>query len=50
MDPTAQTFSSRKWAEQEATGHDLLRRVRSLRQRLTAQARSRCRDPHLLVT
>ncbi|XP_006085320.1 TBC1 domain family member 31 isoform X3 [Myotis lucifugus] len=29
---------------------DLLERVRNLRQRLTAQARSRCQTPHLLAT
>ncbi|XP_044906049.1 TBC1 domain family member 31 isoform X2 [Felis catus] len=29
---------------------DLMERVRNLRQRLTAQARNRCRTPHLLAT
>ncbi|XP_012978024.1 TBC1 domain family member 31 isoform X2 [Mesocricetus auratus] len=49
-DPTTQTFSSRKATEWGHTEHDLLKRVRSLRQRLTAQARSRCQPPQLLVT
>ncbi|XP_053064584.1 TBC1 domain family member 31 isoform X3 [Acinonyx jubatus] len=34
----------------DTTEQDLMERVRNLRQRLTAQARNRCRTPHLLAT
>ncbi|XP_038198463.1 TBC1 domain family member 31 isoform X3 [Arvicola amphibius] len=50
MDSSAQTFSSRKTTEWNHMEHDLLKKVRNLRQRLTAQARNRCQPPHLLVT
>ncbi|CAO2602254.1 TBC1 domain family member 31 [Lemmus lemmus] len=50
MDPCTQSFSSRKTTEWNHHEHDLLKKVRNLRQRLTAQARNRCQPPHLLVT
>ncbi|XP_041528493.1 TBC1 domain family member 31 isoform X3 [Microtus oregoni] len=50
MDSSTQTFSSRKTTEWNHTERDLLKKVRNLRQRLTAQARDRCQPPHLLVT
>lgn len=50
MDSATQTFSSRKTTEWSHMEHDLLKKVRTLRQRLTAQARNRCQPPHLLVT
>ncbi|XP_022358098.1 TBC1 domain family member 31 isoform X2 [Enhydra lutris kenyoni] len=34
----------------DTTERDLMERVRTLRQRLTAQARSRCQTPHVLAT
>ncbi|OBS67011.1 hypothetical protein A6R68_04445, partial [Neotoma lepida] len=43
-------ISSRKTTEWNHTEHDLLKKVRNLRQRLIAQARNRCQPPHLLTT
>ncbi|XP_052603800.1 TBC1 domain family member 31 isoform X3 [Peromyscus californicus insignis] len=50
VDSSTQIFSSRKTTEWNHMEHDLLKKVRNLRQRLTAQARNRCQSPHLLVT
>lgn len=50
MDPSTQIFSRNKPTEWNHTEYDLLKNVRNLRRRLTAQARSSCRPPHLLVT
>ncbi|XP_055482650.1 TBC1 domain family member 31 [Psammomys obesus] len=50
MDPSTQIFSSKKTKEWNHTDYDLLKKVRNLRERLTAQARNRCEPPHLLVT
>ncbi|XP_021500924.1 TBC1 domain family member 31 isoform X4 [Meriones unguiculatus] len=43
-------FSSKKTKEWNHTDYELLKKVRNLRERLTAQARKRCEPPHLLVT
>ncbi|KAH0509588.1 TBC1 domain family member 31 [Microtus ochrogaster] len=48
-DLLCEAFSSRKTTEWNHTEHDLLKKVRNLRQRLTAQARDRCQLPHLLA-
>uniref|UniRef100_G3T2Y3 TBC1 domain family member 31 n=1 Tax=Loxodonta africana TaxID=9785 RepID=G3T2Y3_LOXAF len=41
---------NRRKLDWDTTEQDLTEKVRNLRQRLTAQARSRCQTPHLLTT
>ncbi|XP_053752506.1 TBC1 domain family member 31 isoform X3 [Panthera pardus] len=41
---------NRRRVQWDTMEQDLMERVRNLRQRLTAQARNRCRTPHLLAT
>ncbi|XP_007941622.1 TBC1 domain family member 31 [Orycteropus afer afer] len=48
-DPCREVSFNRGKHDWDATGQDLLEKVRHLRQRLTAQARSRCQTPHLLA-
>ncbi|XP_008836218.1 TBC1 domain family member 31 isoform X4 [Nannospalax galili] len=50
MDPSAQMFLNRKTTGWGSMEQDLLKKVRNLRQRLTAQAQNRCQTPHLLTT
>lgn len=50
MESSTQIFSRDKPTEWNHTESDLLKNVRDLRRRLTAQARSSCPHPHLLVT
>uniref|UniRef100_A0A2K6TSY3 TBC1 domain family member 31 n=1 Tax=Saimiri boliviensis boliviensis TaxID=39432 RepID=A0A2K6TSY3_SAIBB len=41
---------NRRAVEWDTSGPNLIKKVRNLRQRLTAQARHRCQTPHLLAT
>uniref|UniRef100_A0A2K6EVD7 TBC1 domain family member 31 n=1 Tax=Propithecus coquereli TaxID=379532 RepID=A0A2K6EVD7_PROCO len=50
MDPSAHISLNRRTIEWDTTGQDLIKKVRNLRQRLTAQARNRCQTPGLLAT
>ncbi|XP_069322132.1 TBC1 domain family member 31 isoform X7 [Eulemur rufifrons] len=50
MDPSAHISVNRRTIEWDTTGQDLIKKVRNLRQRLTAQARNRCQTPGLLAT
>ncbi|XP_017386211.1 TBC1 domain family member 31 isoform X2 [Cebus imitator] len=50
MDPSTQISLNRRAVEWDTSGPNLIKKVRNLRQRLTAQARHRCQTPHLLAT
>ncbi|KAL2767179.1 TBC1 domain family member 31 isoform 9, partial [Daubentonia madagascariensis] len=50
MDPSAPISLNRRTIEWDTTGQNLIKKVRNLRQRLTAQARNRCQTPGLLAT
>nr|XP_012598767.1 TBC1 domain family member 31 isoform X2 [Microcebus murinus] len=50
MDPSAHISLNRRTTDWDTTGQDLIKKVRHLRQRLTAQARHRCQTPGLLAT
>uniref|UniRef100_A0A2K6TSY1 TBC1 domain family member 31 n=1 Tax=Saimiri boliviensis boliviensis TaxID=39432 RepID=A0A2K6TSY1_SAIBB len=45
-----QVSLNRRAVEWDTSGPNLIKKVRNLRQRLTAQARHRCQTPHLLAT
>ncbi|PNI85589.1 TBC1D31 isoform 13 [Pan troglodytes] len=49
MDPSTQISLNRRAVEWDTTGQNLIKKVRNLRQRLTARARHRCQTPHLLA-
>nr|XP_010586779.1 TBC1 domain family member 31 isoform X1 [Loxodonta africana]XP_023401732.1 TBC1 domain family member 31 isoform X1 [Loxodonta africana] len=48
--PHCEVSLNRRKLDWDTTEQDLTEKVRNLRQRLTAQARSRCQTPHLLTT
>ncbi|XP_004373085.1 TBC1 domain family member 31 [Trichechus manatus latirostris] len=48
--PCCEVSLNRRKLDWDTTEQDLLEKVRNLRQRLTAQARSRCQPPHVLAT
>lgn len=50
MDSSTRISLNQRKTQWDTMERDLLGRVRNLRQRLTAQARSRCQTPHLLAT
>nr|KAF6426921.1 TBC1 domain family member 31 [Molossus molossus] len=50
LDSSARSSLNQRGKRGDSTELDLLERVRSLRQRLAAQARSRCQAPRLLAT
>ncbi|XP_023606729.1 TBC1 domain family member 31 isoform X4 [Myotis lucifugus] len=50
MDSSTRISLNQRKIQWDTMERDLLERVRNLRQRLTAQARSRCQTPHLLAT
>ncbi|XP_059527772.1 TBC1 domain family member 31 isoform X7 [Myotis daubentonii] len=50
MDSSTRISLIQRKMQWDTMERDLLERVRNLRQRLTAQARSRCQTPHLLAT
>ncbi|ELK26178.1 WD repeat-containing protein 67 [Myotis davidii] len=50
MDFSTRISLNQRKMQWDTMERDLLERVRNLRQRLTAQARSRCQTPHLLAT
>uniref|UniRef100_A0A8C5YPV8 TBC1 domain family member 31 n=1 Tax=Marmota marmota marmota TaxID=9994 RepID=A0A8C5YPV8_MARMA len=50
MDSSTQISLNRKTREWDSMEQNLIKKVRNLRQRLTEQARERCRTPHLLAT
>ncbi|KAM5136867.1 TBC1 domain family member 31 isoform 4-T4 [Callospermophilus lateralis] len=49
MDSSTQISLNRKTREWDSMEQNLIKKVRNLRQRLTEQARERCRTPHLLA-
>ncbi|XP_053752513.1 TBC1 domain family member 31 isoform X10 [Panthera pardus] len=50
VDSSTHISLNRRRVQWDTMEQDLMERVRNLRQRLTAQARNRCRTPHLLAT
>ncbi|XP_053064588.1 TBC1 domain family member 31 isoform X7 [Acinonyx jubatus] len=50
VDSSTHISLNQRRVQWDTTEQDLMERVRNLRQRLTAQARNRCRTPHLLAT